>query len=255
MLRSLLLLAGLTVCFAGCDRPAAPTDEAPAPVSTETDGLGSGEGVAEGSTPTCTAPASEGADDVVTVLFFGDSLTAGYGLADPSSEAYPALVEAEAREAGLPVRVVNAGVSGETTAGGLRRVAWTLGSEPDVDVFVLALGGNDGLRGLDPSAMQSNLGDILDCVHSAHPEARLVVAGMEAPPNLGTDYTARFRAVFPAVAAQFSATVVPFLLDGVGGVARLNQSDGIHPTAEGQRRVAENIWQALAPVLQQEARR
>lgn len=195
-----------------------------------------------------TVPASE--SDTLTVVFFGDSLTAGYGLANPDAQAYPALVEAKAREAGIPIRAVNAGNSGETTAGGLRRIRWILG-DTRPDVFVLALGGNDGLRGLDPAAMEANLSAIFDCVREAAPEAALVLAGMEAPPNMGAAYTARFRAVFPAVAAAFGAARVPFLLEGVGGVARLNQGDLVHPTAEGQRRMAVTVWEALAPVLRE----
>jgi acyl-CoA thioesterase-1 len=203
----------------------------------------------QGAAPACrgTAPPADG-DGVLTVVFFGDSLTAGYGLADPATQAYPALVEAEARAAGLAVHAVNAGVSGETSAGGLRRVAWLLGSTRP-DVFVLALGANDGLRGLDAGALQANLEGILACVREAAPEARLAVAGMEALPNFGADYAGRFRAVFPAVARRFDATLIPFLLDGVGGVAGLNQSDGVHPTAEGQRVMAETVWETLAPVL------
>jgi acyl-CoA thioesterase-1 len=191
-------------------------------------------------------PPAEG--DSLVVLFFGDSLTAGYGLADPDAQAFPARLAARARAAGLPVRAVNAGVSGETSAGGLRRVEWALGGVRP-DVFVLALGANDGLRGLDPGAMRANLEGILACVRAAAPEVRLVVAGMEALPNYGPDYTGRFRAVFPAVAERFDAALVPFLLQGVGGVPALNQSDGVHPTAEGQRVIAETIWPVLEPAL------
>ena len=185
--------------------------------------------------------------DTLTVLFFGDSLTAGYGLSDPAL-AYPALVGAEIEAAGVPVRVVNAGVSGETSAGGRGRIAWAL-RQTTPDVFVLALGANDGLRGTDPAATRDNLDAILDAVEAAAPDARLVVAGMEALPNYGADYTERFRAVFPAVAEAHGAALIPFLLDGVAGVARLNQGDGVHPTAEGQRVVAETVAQTVVPLV------
>lgn len=184
--------------------------------------------------------------DSVTVVFFGDSLTAGYGLETPQL-AYPALVGEELTESGVPVQVVNAGVSGETTAGGRSRIAWTLRNATP-DVFVLALGANDGLRGVDPAATEANLRAILDAVREAAPDAGLVVAGMEALPNYGADYTDRFREVFPSVAQDYGATLIPFLLDGVAGVARLNQADGIHPTPEGQEIIAEIVAEAVTPL-------
>ena len=185
--------------------------------------------------------------DTLTVVFFGDSLTAGYGLSDEAL-AYPALVGARLEEAGLPVRVVNAGNSGETSAGGLSRVAWAL-RQSRPDVFVLALGANDGLRGIDPDVTRQNLDAILSKVEEVAPDARLVVAGMEALPNYGADYTSRFRSVFPAVAEVHDAAFIPFLLDGVAGVPRLNQSDGVHPTAEGQRIVAGTVFEVVQPVV------
>jgi acyl-CoA thioesterase-1 len=190
-------------------------------------------------------------DGAVTILFFGDSLTAGYGLASPDL-AYPALVGARLEEAGVPVRVVNAGVSGETSAGGRGRIDWAL-RQTTPDVFVLALGANDGLRGVDPEATRENLGAILDAVEEAAPGARLVVAGMEALPNYGEDYTERFRAVFPAVAEAHDAAFIPFLLDGVAGVDRLNQDDGVHPTPEGQRVIAETVAETVVPLARQAA--
>ena len=199
--------------------------------------------------PVASAPV---ASDSVVVVFFGDSLTAGYGLANPGREAYPALVGDTLRAAGVPVRVVNAGNSGETSAGGLRRVDWVLGrSRPDV--FVLALGANDGLRGQDPAAMRENLRAILQKVRAAAPEARLVVAGMEALPNYGADYVARFRAVFPDVAREFDADLVPFLLEGVAGVRGLNQGDQVHPTAAGQQVLARTVAAVVVPVVREAA--
>ena len=190
-------------------------------------------------------------EETVTVLFFGDSLTAGYGLETPEL-AYPALVGAQLAEAGVPAEVVNLGNSGETSAGGRGRIDWVL-RQHTPDVFVLALGGNDALRGVDPAATQENLSAILDAVEAAAPDARLVVAGMEAPPNNGADYTERFRSVFPAVAEAHDATLIPFLLEDVAGIARLNQPDGIHPTAEGQRIVAETVAEAVVPVARRAA--
>ncbi|HYE94684.1 MAG TPA: arylesterase [Rubricoccaceae bacterium] len=226
-----------------CAACASPDTSAPAEPAPDTAAVAS---------PAPPAAPDLSSENVLVVVFFGNSLTAGYGLADPDVEAFPARIEEKAEAAGLPVRVVNAGVSGETSAGGLRRVDWVLdGDEPDV--FVLELGANDGLRGLDPAAMQANLEGILEKVRAKHPEARLVVAGMEAPPNYGLDYTARFRAVFPAVARRFDAALIPFLLEGVGGVRSLNQGDRVHPTAEGHRRMAETAWRTLAPILRETA--
>ena len=196
-------------------------------------------------------PLSPAAEDAVTVVFFGDSLTAGYGL-ESQSLAYPALVGARLEEAGVPVRVVNAGVSGETSAGGRSRIDWTLANSSP-DVFVLALGANDGLRGTPVDAMRENLGAILEAVRDAAPGARLVVAGMEALPNYGAEYTEAFREVFPAVAREHGAAFVPFLLEGVAGQAGLNQDDGVHPTARGQRIMAETVLEVVGPLVLEDA--
>lgn len=179
------------------------------------------------------------------ILFLGTSLTAGYGLEE--SEAYPALIQLKIDSAGLPYRVINAGVSGETSAGGLRRIDWLL--RQPVAVLVLELGANDGLRGQDVDALRANLQAIIDRTRAAHPDARIVVAGMESPPNMGSAYTSAFRAVFPEVARANDAVLIPFLLDGVAAAPELNQADGIHPTAQGQRVVAENVWRYLETVL------
>jgi acyl-CoA thioesterase-1 len=182
-----------------------------------------------------------------TIVFFGDSLTAGYGLTNPLGDSYPALIQKKLDAAKLGYRVINAGLSGETTAAGVRRIDWTL--RQPADVFVLALGANDGLRGIDPAVSRQNLEAILTRVHAKYPQAKLVVAGMQMPPAMGPDYAKAFGAMFPAVAEKHHATLVPFLLERVGAVAELNQRDGIHPTAEGHQILAENVWQILRPLL------
>jgi acyl-CoA thioesterase-1 len=184
---------------------------------------------------------------VRTVVFFGDSLTAGYGLADPATEAYPALIQEKIRAAGLPWRVVNAGLSGETSSGGLRRVDWTLRSPPDL--FVLALGANDGLRGISPALMRANLEEIIARVRKRNPDTRIVLAGMRLPPELGPAHAEAFGRVFPEVATSTGATLVSFLLDGVGGVTELNQADRIHPNPAGHAIMAETVWKVLRPLL------
>ena len=188
------------------------------------------------------------AADQKTILFFGDSLTAGYGLDDPSAEAFPGLIQARIDAAGLPYRVVNAGLSGETTAGGLRRVDWIL--RQPVDIFVLGLGGNDGLRGVPVTASKENLQGIIDKVRARNPDAKIIVAGMQMPPSLGPDYTRAFAAMYPEIADKTDATLIPFLLEGVGGEPSLNLPDGIHPNAAGHRKVADVVWGVLKPLLQ-----
>ncbi|MEX2610433.1 MAG: arylesterase [Gemmatimonadota bacterium] len=195
------------------------------------------------------APAA--ARDRGVVLFLGTSLSAGYGLDEQA--AYPALIQARIDSAGLPFRVVNAGLSGETAAGGLRRLEWSL-QEP-LDVLVLELGANDGLRGHDVAATRRTLAEILERTRARYPEAELVVLGMETPPNMGAAYTERFRAMYPALAREYDAVLVPFLLEGVAGDPALNQADGIHPTAAGQRILAATVWRALGPLLEARAAR
>jgi acyl-CoA thioesterase-1 len=184
-------------------------------------------------------------DDRPAIIFLGNSLTAGYGLT--AEEAYPALIQAKLDSAGYRFRVVNAGVSGETSAGGLRRVDWVL-NQP-VAVLVLALGANDALRGQDLDRTRENLQAILDKTRARHPDAALVIAGMQAPPNLGSAYTDAFRRLFVELAEANGAALIPFLLEGVAAVPSLNQADGIHPTAEGQRILAENVWRVLEPIV------
>lgn len=196
-----------------------------------------------GSSPLAAdAPARHGAP---TVLIAGTSLTAGLGL-DPA-EAYPAVLQQLADSAGLPARIVNGGSSGETSAGLVRRIDWLLREPPEV--VVIETGANDGLRGVDPAVTASNLRQIVKSVRERAPRARVLLVQMEAPPNFGSEYTSRFRAVFPEVARESGATLVPFLLEGVAGVASLNQADGIHPNEDGARRVARTVWRSLAPVL------
>jgi len=181
------------------------------------------------------------------ILFFGDSLTAGHGL-DPS-QAYPARIQERIdKESSVEAKVVVGAVSGDTSAGGLRRIDWML--RQPVDVFVLALGANDGLRGMDTEQTEANLQAIFDRVCAVYPEAKLVIAGMRLPPSFGADYTADFAAIFPTLAEVNEAVLVPFLLEGVGGVVELNLPDRIHPNAEGHTRLAANVWEVLLPLLQ-----
>jgi acyl-CoA thioesterase-1 len=179
------------------------------------------------------------------VLFVGTSLTAGYGL-DPS-ESYPARIQEKIDSAGLPWRVVNAGVSGETSAGARRRIDWLL-SQP-VGILVVETGANDGLRGIDPADARANIQAIFDRAQKQSPPPRLMLIGMAAPPNLGTRYTSAFRAIYPELARRNGAVLVPFLLEGVAGIPRLNLPDGVHPTAEGQRIIADTVWKYLEPML------
>lgn len=183
------------------------------------------------------------------LLFVGTSLTAGLGL--EAEEAYPALVAQRIDSLGLPYRVDNAGYSGETSAGALRRIDWLV-REP-VDVFVLETGANDGLRGLSVDSMRANIQAIIDRVRAASPNVRILLVGMEAPPNLGTRYTSEFRKVFPELAERNGAVLLPFLLEGVAAVDSLNQGDGIHPNAAGSRRLAEAVWSVLLPLLESPA--
>jgi acyl-CoA thioesterase-1 len=182
-----------------------------------------------------------------TVVFFGDSLTEGYGLDDPATDAYPAQVQKNITEAHLPWRVVNAGLSGETTAGGLRRVDWIL--RLPADIFILALGGNDGLRGIDPAVSRANLQGIIDRVRAKNPATKIILAGMMMPPSMGEDYARDFSAIYPTLAEKNHLILIPFLLDGVGGHPEFNQADGIHPTPEGAAKVAETVWKTLRPLL------
>jgi acyl-CoA thioesterase-1 len=182
-----------------------------------------------------------------TVVFLGDSLSAGAGV--QPQQAFPALVAEKVRAANLPFEVVNAGVGGDTTAGGVRRLDWLL--QRKIDVLVVELGGNDGLRGLPISTVKTNLQAIIDKAKAKYPDMKIVLAGMQIPPNVGVEYAGEFRQVFVDVAKQNNAVLIPFLLDRVGGIRELNQPDLIHPTAAGHKIVADTVWQTLEPVLRQ----
>jgi acyl-CoA thioesterase-1 len=184
-------------------------------------------------------------DNRPTILFFGTSLTAGLGL-DPD-EAYPAVIQRKLDSTGLAFRAVNAGVRGETSAAGLRRIDWLL--QQPIAVLVLELGANDALRGQDLVAARANLQAIIDRTRARYPAVRIVVAGMQAPPNLGSRYTREFRDLFTTLARDNGAALIPFLLEGVAAVPELNQTDGIHPTAAGARIMADNVWRVLEPLL------
>lgn len=236
------ILAQLVFClcvaaFYGCDRGSAPSSSPP-----PRDGFGQRLGTDVTAQPgRSKAPVSAERPRIVA---FGDSLTAGLGVAQ--EESYPAQLQRKLEEAGYSYRVVNAGVSGETTAGGLRRVAWVLNSKPSI--VILELGGNDGLRGLGLQETKANLERIIQQLQSA--SVTVVLAGMQLPPNYGKDYTAGFEALYLALARQYRLTMIPFFLDGVAGSSSLNQADGIHPTGEGYRRIVEKIFPVLEPLLE-----
>lgn len=181
-----------------------------------------------------------------TVLVLGDSLAAGYGL-DPT-ESFPGQLQKLLDEAGVNFSVVNAGVSGDTTAGGLRRIDWSL--KRRVDVLLIELGGNDGLRGIPVEVTRTNLQGIIDRARKKYPDVQVVIAGMQMPPNMGEAYNEAFQKLFPQLAQANNAALIPFLLEGVGGKPKLNQADGIHPTAEGHGLVAQNVWKVLKPLLE-----
>jgi acyl-CoA thioesterase I len=179
------------------------------------------------------------------IIFFGNSITAGYGL--QLSQAFPALIQHRLDSLKLPYRVVNAGVSGETSSDGLARIDWIL--KQPVHIFVLELGGNDGLRGIPVTETRKNLQGIIDKVKTKYPSAQIILAGMQIPPNMGKRYADEFRGLYPELAKKNNTALIPFLLEGVGGEARLNLEDGIHPTAEGHRILADNVWMILEGVI------
>ena len=195
----------------------------------------------------CGAAVAEEADSTRTVLFYGDSLTAGYGI--DREQAFPALIQARIDSLGWDFEVFNAGLSGETSAGGLRRIDWILRQK--VDVFALELGANDGLRGIDLKDTRSNLQGIVDRVKAKYPDVVVVVVGMQMPPNLGPEHIAEFKGLYSSLAEQNGAALIPFLLAGVGDRPELNLPDGNHPTVAGHKVVAENVWAVLGPLLEQ----
>ena len=225
-LRPLARAACLALALSACQSTPAPDTAAAPPAAA-----------------TAAAPGTSAA--AKRLLFFGNSLTAGYGV-EPE-EAFPALIGQQIDSLGLGYEVINAGLSGETTAGGRARVGWIL--RQPVDVFVLELGANDGLRGLPLAATRANLQGIIDTVRARSPQARIVLAGMQIPPNLGQQYARDFRQLYQDLATKNSLVLIPFLLEGVAGDRALNQPDGIHPTPEGHRRVARTVWPVLRPVL------
>jgi acyl-CoA thioesterase-1 len=194
------------------------------------------------------SPNAPAASPRKTLLILGDSLTAGYGV-DPS-EAYPALVQQKIDAAHISYTVINAGVSGDTTAGGLRRMDWQL--KRPIDVLLIELGGNDGLRGIQPDATKANLQAIIDKAKAKYPGLKIILAGMKMPPNMGAEYVAHFEKNYSDLAHDNKATLIPFLLEGVGGRPELNLPDRIHPTAEGHKIVAETVWRIIEPVLKGE---
>ncbi len=183
--------------------------------------------------------------DVKHILFFGNSLTAGYGLDE--NQAFPALIQQRLDSLGLKYVVINAGLSGETTSGGKNRIDWVL--KQKVDIFVLELGANDVLRGLDLKETEANLRSILDKVKASNPNVKLILAGMQAPPNMGNDYTKQFATIYPKLAKTYNAALIPFLLQGVAAIPALNLEDGKHPNAAGQYIVRENVWKVLSTTL------
>ncbi|HCR04059.1 MAG TPA: arylesterase, partial [Gemmatimonadetes bacterium] len=232
IVRSLFILLLLPITAAGCG----PTDDARKATGASTE---------KAPAATSEPPPYPGHDQSAPreagprVVFMGTSLTAGLGLRS-TDEAFTARLQAIADSAAVPARIVNVGVSGETSAGGLRRIAWVVADT--IDVLVLELGANDGMRGQDTEALAHNPEAIIDSTRAHWPAAEIVLAGMQAPPNLGARYTSAFRAVFPTVARKRRTVLVPFLLEGVAGVRTLNQEDGIHPTSEGHERIARTMW-------------
>jgi acyl-CoA thioesterase-1 len=230
MKTSIILLAAMSLlvaCHNTPNPPSAMPDSTPVPRNT------------------VASPNPPASDAKKTILFFGNSLTAGYGVG--ADQAFPAIIGRRIDSLHWPYKVINAGLSGETSAGGKSRIGWIL--RQPVDIFVLELGANDGLRGIPVTATTANLQSIIDSVKRKYPSAKITLAGMQALPTMGSTYTTAFRRIFPQLAAKNKAALIPFLLQGVGGIPQLNQSDGIHPTEQGYRIVANNVWQVLRPLL------
>lgn len=188
-------------------------------------------------------------EDDKVILFYGNSLTAAYGL--DTEEGFPHRIQQRLDSLGLHYKVINSGLSGETTSGGLNRLDWVL-NQP-VDIFVLELGANDGLRGIPITESMNNLQTMISMVKDRNPETKIILAGMQIPPNMGADYATQFKQMYPALAESNDISLIPFLLEGVAGIPKLNLEDGIHPTAEGQKIVANNVWEILEPLLETES--
>ena len=188
---------------------------------------------------------SVSAQDDKSILFFGDSITAGYGV--DQGEAFPAIIQNKIDSLGLSFTVINAGLSGETSAGGARRIDWVLQRKPDI--MILELGGNDGLRGIDLTSTKENLQTIIDKTQAKYPETIIILAGMQVPPNLGIEYTKEFRTLYPDLAEENDLMLIPFILERVGGLEKYNQPDQIHPNAAGHKLVAQTVWETLYPIL------
>ncbi len=242
-MRHLLALASLFLCLSCGSK----TDSAKTEVAT-----------ADSATASSSATSSK----KKVIVFFGNSLAAGYGL-DNTADAFPNRIGARIDSLGLPYRVVNAGLSGETTAGGRSRIGWILRQPGPVrrsryagaggtgaDIFVLELGGNDGLRGIPLKSSRENLQAIIDTVRLRNPATKIVIAGMQIPPNMGKAYTIEFRGIFKEIATKNKAVLIPFLLENVGGIPKLNQPDGIHPNVQGHRIVTENVWKIIGPMVE-----
>jgi acyl-CoA thioesterase I len=234
------LIVGVSLVVSACGSPEDSRSRAPAsrtipPFPQRPDPAASASAPGSGGASTTAGP---------RIVILGDSLTAGLGL--PVDQAYPALLQQRLKAEGSPYQVVNAGVSGDTSAGGLSRLDWAL--EGDVRVLIVALGGNDGLRGLPPEQLKANLSQII--TRAQQRGIKVILAGMEAPPNYGREYIVGFHQVYPALAKEYHVALVPFLLDGVAGHDALNQRDGTHPSAEGARIVADNVWKVLKPVIE-----
>ncbi|MCC6280803.1 MAG: arylesterase [Saprospiraceae bacterium] len=225
-MNKLFLLSAILILFSAC-------------------GSNNSESVDSGPLAKNPQPATGAAVPRRNIVFFGNSLTAAYQLSP--EQGFTAIIQKKIDALGLPYRCVNAGLSGETTADGKNRIDWVL--KQPVDIFVLELGGNDALRGLPVKASRENLQAIIGKVKARYPDCKIVLAGMLAPPNLGSAYTTAFKQMYPDLAQNNRATLIPFLLDGVGGVPALNLEDGIHPNVDGQKIVAENVWKVLKPLL------
>ena len=241
LLSKILCCLSLIVLY-GCDRANAPSSSPPSS-SAPREGFGQQRGTDVTAQPG--RPKTQVSSERPRIVAFGNSLTAGLGVTQ--NESYPAQLQRKLDSVGYPYRVVNAGVSGETTAGGLRRVSWVLNSKPSI--VILELGGNDGLRGLSLQETKANLERIIQQFQQS--SVTVVLAGMQLPPNYGMEYTAGFESLYRALATQYHLTMIPFFLDGVAGSFALNQADGIHPTEEGYRVIVEKIFPVLEPLLEQ----